>query len=596
MGLRNKNRANIFHVCSYFNFLCLVQPYNYNMFLEFIQRTLLFGVEEKMEQSLVNRAKRINLFYLVLITMLTLSVIYSTIAGLSNIVLVNGIALALALLFYFYIPVSRKASLSSMLALSLTALVFLHGFLFNKGISALLILAFYLILPLVALSVNRDRGIYVPIALGVLTLILNSLFPGAAIHLDLYNSLVFFSAFTLAILVSFYMERSNAELLRRLQDSKNRAEDKVSQKDAFISKLSHKLRTSTSNISLINSLVHDERLNTEQKDLMETLKASTNLLIEDVNNIVEIASPGIVDYQKSISSFDLTTVLEKSLNILKSGGGTGDEISITRSDKLNHYIIGDPSLLRSLIVNIIHGVNDHRVTEQPVELRINNLKETTSRVRLEFEFHVETNESGALVNAINSLYQGNANPGSTLANAYTLLLESESYISAERINGGATLRFFQDFTKDPTKTSQPTPEPAPLVKQAKKPGLALKDAKILLVEDNAINQKIVLISLSKAVNHIDVASNGKQALEMFANKQYDLILMDILMPVMDGIMATKKIREIESTGDTHIPIIAVTANALAGDRENCLAGGVDDYIAKPFTTELLIRKMKNLLV
>jgi len=92
-----------------------------------------------------------------------------------------------------------------------------------------------------------------------------------------------------------------------------------------------------------------------------------------------------------------------------------------------------------------------------------------------------------------------------------------------------------------------------------------------------------------------VAANGKQALEMFVLKQYDLILMDIMMPVMDGLMATKKIREIESSSESHIPIIAVTANALAGDRENCLAAGVDDYIAKPFTTELLVRKMKNLL-
>ncbi len=126
-------------------------------------------------------------------------------------------------------------------------------------------------------------------------------------------------------------------------------------------------------------------------------------------------------------------------------------------------------------------------------------------------------------------------------------------------------------------------------------GIALKNAKILLVEDNIINQKIVLLSLKNQVNHIDVAANGKEALEMFGVKQYDLILMDIMMPVMDGIVATKKIREIESTSDQHIPIIAVTANALAGDRENCLAAGVDDYIAKPFSAEVLIKKMRDLL-
>ena len=113
--------------------------------------------------------------------------------------------------------------------------------------------------------------------------------------------------------------------------------------------------------------------------------------------------------------------------------------------------------------------------------------------------------------------------------------------------------------------------------------------------EHEINQKIVLLSLSKQVSQIDVANNGKVALEMFGIKRYDLILMDIMMPVMDGIVATKKIREIESTGESHIPIIAITANALAGDRENCLAAGVDDYIAKPFAADVLIKMMKNLL-
>jgi CheY-like chemotaxis protein len=175
------------------------------------------------------------------------------------------------------------------------------------------------------------------------------------------------------------------------------------------------------------------------------------------------------------------------------------------------------------------------------------------------------------------------------------LLESESTLSAIPEPKGATLSFFQDFTKDPTKITSPDAGVAVETVQDYKPTVALKDAKVLLVEDNVINQKIVLLSLNKQVSQIDVAANGKEALEMFGLKQYDLILMDIKMPVMDGIVATKKIREIESTSERHIPIVAVTANALAGDRENCLAAGVDDYIAKPFTTELLIRKMKNWL-
>ena len=125
--------------------------------------------------------------------------------------------------------------------------------------------------------------------------------------------------------------------------------------------------------------------------------------------------------------------------------------------------------------------------------------------------------------------------------------------------------------------------------------IKIEDSNILLVEDNQINQKIILLSLKKLVKNIDVASNGKEALDKFGTSKYDLILMDIQMPIMNGYVATKKIRELELSSNTHTPIIAITANALAGDKENCLAAGMNDYLSKPFQIDTLVQKMKNLL-
>jgi len=565
------------------------------MFLPFLQKIVSFRVDETMEQAAVNRAKRINFYYLILIIMLAVSTLYSCFSGHTSLCLIYGAPLALALLSFLLFPVGSRPNLSSMIVLVLTALVFLFVYLFVPEISSAMILAFYLIFPLAAVAVNGRQGIYVTITLGIITIIINSLPQlNPVIQLDIFNALVFFTSYALVVAISVHIERANRELLKQLKDSKNQVEEKMVEKDEFISKLSHKLRTSLSNIALINSLVHDERLSSEQQELMETLKASTNLLIKDVNNIVNIASPGIVDYKRSITSFDLGTVLKETIGILKSGGSAIEDFSITRSDKLKNFIIGDPGLVRSLIVNIFYGVNDYRTDEEPVQLQIRSLKDTPSHVRLEFRFKVSTTKGLALVDHVRSLQQGNTRAGSNLTNAFTLLLDSESTISAVPDSNGASLSFFQDFTKNPTQVIT-TSETAPGVSQSGKSGVALKDAKILLVEDNVINQKIVLLSLNKLVKRIDVASNGKQALEMFGSKQYDMILMDIMMPIMDGIMATQKIREIEATSDSHVPIVAVTANALAGDRENCLAAGVDDYIAKPFTTEMLVRKMKNWL-
>ena len=125
--------------------------------------------------------------------------------------------------------------------------------------------------------------------------------------------------------------------------------------------------------------------------------------------------------------------------------------------------------------------------------------------------------------------------------------------------------------------------------------IGTKNANILLVEDNAINQKIIILSLKNMVKNIDIANNGKDALDKFGTSKYDLILMDIQMPVINGIVATKKIRELEATSNTQTPIIAITANALSGDKETCLAAGMNDYISKPFQVEVLVNKMKALL-
>jgi CheY-like chemotaxis protein len=581
------------HILTFFAF----ESQNWNtMFLSFLQKIISFRVDETMEQVVVNRVKRINIYYLILIITLVFSIFYSSFSGLSSLNLVYVISLVLALLAYLFIPLKHRSTLSSMFVLVLTAGIILYAYVVDLGISNILILAFYLVFPLIAVSVNGRQGIYVPLILGLITLIFNSI-PQleCAIQLDLYNALLFFTSYVLVMAVSIYVERTNTALYTKLKASRMQVENEMHEKDEFISRLSHKLRTSLSNIALINSLVHDERLSYEQQELMETLKASTNLLITDVNNIVEIASPGMVDYKRSITSFDLSSVLEESIGILKSGGSLVEDISISRLDKLKNFIIGDPGLVRSLIVNIFYGVNDYRTDTEPVQIQIRSLKESTSHVRLEFAFKVSTINGAALVDLVRSLQQGNAYSGSNLTNAFTLLLESESILSAVPENQGATLSFFQDFTKDPTKSTAPDKGIISGTTAPGKPGIDLKDAKILLVEDNLINQKIVILSLNKLVNSIDVASNGKQALEMFGSKRYDLILMDIMMPIMDGIVATQKIREIESTGDLHVPIVAVTANALAGDRENCLAAGVDDYIAKPFTTEMLIRKMRNWL-
>ena len=122
---------------------------------------------------------------------------------------------------------------------------------------------------------------------------------------------------------------------------------------------------------------------------------------------------------------------------------------------------------------------------------------------------------------------------------------------------------------------------------------SIRDLCVLLVEDNLINQKITFLTLKPLVKSIDTANNGKEALDKMARTQYDIILMDIQMPVMNGLIASEKIRELEMSTGSHIPIIAITANAMLGDKEKCISAGMDDYISKPFQPAALIEKIKK---
>jgi CheY-like chemotaxis protein len=117
--------------------------------------------------------------------------------------------------------------------------------------------------------------------------------------------------------------------------------------------------------------------------------------------------------------------------------------------------------------------------------------------------------------------------------------------------------------------------------------------RVLVVEDNEVNRKLALRLLQRLGCSVDIATNGREAVEMTANRAYDMVFMDIQMPERDGIEATRLIRERESATGKHLPIIAMTAHAMEGDRERCLSSGMDDYLSKPVKVDLLAQMVER---
>ena len=360
-------------------------------------------------------------------------------------------------------------------------------------------------------------------------------------------------------------------------------------KNELMSQLSHQINTPLNNIVVMGNLLNETNLNHRQKDWMETILASANNLTNVVNFIASrITATGMVNTKPINIAFNLQTVLNNSIQIFV---GQSEEYNIGLKPSMDPpYILeGDPIQIRQIFLTLIDSIIKNKKAEKiNIIIAFRVRQETEQLFDVTFEIRVSDQLDFYLSDDIN------------YSMASKMITASGNKLNVSQDQNFTTFTFTlsykkaqTDLAEKPSKSSESVETDISSHESSK---VDLKEAKILLTEDNLINQKIVILSIQKLVKSIDVANNGQEAVNKFNEGKYDIILMDIQMPVMDGILATKKIRETE--GEKRLvptPIIAITANALAGDREHCLASGMDEYISKPFQVEVLVSKMKNLL-
>jgi len=409
---------------------------------------------------------------------------------------------------------------------------------------------------------------------------------------------------TVFIMVSVFFLIIIGAFLSINDEMKNASDHKISDiqketeiKNEFISQLSYQIRTPLNNIVVIGNLLNDTPLNQRQKDWMETILASANNLVNVVNIIAsKVQSTGIVDTKPAKISFNLESILHSIIQLFV---GQSEEYNIGLRPTLDatHIFEGDPIQIKQIFLTLIDAIIKNKKAEKiniVISYRIrqetDRLYDVTFEIRVSdyFNFDQESDETDMLNYSIST--------------KLIALLGDKLTVSYDK-NNFTTFHFTLSFNKSREEYNEANVvmpldevENADILPSHDTSKVDLKEANILLTEDNLINQKIVILSIQKLVNKIEVANNGQEAVEKFSSSKYDIILMDIQMPIMDGIQATKKIREIEAEKRiVPTPIIAITANALAGDREHCLASGMDEYISKPFQVEVLVNKMKHQL-
>jgi CheY-like chemotaxis protein/signal transduction histidine kinase len=419
------------------------------------------------------------------------------------------------------------------------------------------------------------------------------------------QSTYYFIMYLVFTLAAFAFQFIRSEVLlekeRIILDTQNRNK---AQED-LLSKLSHQIRTPLSNITGILDILESTRLNDEQKDAVNTIHASANNLVSVVNNLV-MASSLTMKESNDISNFNLYNTLNNVLRLFPYENYRV-RLSLSLAADIPSQLTGNSIKIKQILLNLINSIVTRPTGSEPRSITIEvkkaqampDMVELIFRIISDFVYKPDSdshaNESFYNYQDLHRLNAGKVINFLDLAITQKMI-ESDGHTLNIITNPKYTIfEFNATFASAAGRFTVSSDSYDKRAENRFKNRVELSDASILLVEDNFSNQQIICLYLKNEVKSIDIAFNGKEAIDKFGTAKYDLILMDVQMPIMDGFKATQKIRELERTTNTRVPIIAVTANAFPEDKERCLAVGMDDYISKPFQPEDLLKKIKQFL-
>ncbi|MFO7844115.1 MAG: response regulator [Bacteroidales bacterium] len=558
---------------------------------------------EKLEQNsdTLHKATVFNFYSTITNILLFIFSIINVIQGnYLNFFIVSSVFIILIINhFHFKTKFQLKTSLTIyILAISIFFLwLIFAGNIYNQGI---LVFGFYPILTIILLGLkkgNQASLIFFPLSIIglILPYLIETIFDFSLSNIILYTLIYAGSLIFINIYLKLIEQKQN-----KLIGEKNEAQKETLSKESFISKISHQIRTPLNNIVVVTNIVNNSNLDEKQRDLIDTIQASTNNLVNVVNNIAELSNVDILQSKDYNQFFNLETTITNTIKLFTDVDNNDISLPVNFQDKINYQLYGDPVKIKQIFLNLIENIlKNSKSGQKKIQLDINSQNEQNNTIDIVFKISthdfVHIPEITKIQNTIKSQKERNAALIKLLdLNIARRIIESiggtfDINISSDLFKFEFIIEFKKGDLFSEEKDSQ-NESAIPEIKTDAK--IKLSDANVLLVEDNLINQKIVLLSLKKAVKNVDIANNGKEALDKFGSVKYDVILMDIQMPIMNGIVTTKKIRNIEKSSNTHTPIIAITANALLGDKEECLAAGMDDYISKPFQIETLIKKIE----